>query len=624
MRLVYAILFLLALIGAVFGLAVITQPDPVELWTLLEGPLEASHIGETHAADVADYERGSESRLAVLLTDEGSNWLGLAHGLKTIGVPFVITRETDRALRHDVVLVYPVISGRNTDQETLRTLARFPQNGGTLIATNVLGGGLAPVFGFEGVTESRSHTHLTFDDDYAITADFQALGQKTIKIGSETQLATNPGTNAYLSPRQRPVAVYEDGSAAIVRRDYEEGTAYALGIDLGQLLLKGYNFKEADVAETYANRYQPTLDTLLRLVAAIYREGEPDGVTLGTVPDGKKLSVMMTHDIDYRKSVRNAVKYAEMEALNGVRSTYFVQTKYIEDFNDQSFLDEEGVGYILKLEELGAEIASHSVSHSLQFNAFALGTGREVLPSYRPFVRDLEATTEASIMGELRISKFILESLISEPVTSFRPGYLRIPTQLPEALQWAGYSYSSSVTANKSLTHFPFRLTAGRQFDTNTDIFEFPITIEDELPPLLGERLEEAKTIADKLAAYGATMVVLSHPDILGHKFEFAEGFIDHVKPYSWIGTVSDFGDWWAARDAIGVDLDDAGGVRSVRLNCPTPIKGLTLEVPESFGVPGPLSGGKLIRAESGTWLVDCIDKVMRIELAKTTGMPGN
>ena len=138
-------------------------------------------------------------------------------------------------------------------------------------------------------------------------------------------------------------------------------------------------------------------------------------------------------------------------------------------------LDEEGVGYILKLEELGAEIASHSVSHSLQFNAFALGTGREVLPSYRPFVRDLEATTEASIMGELRISKFILESLISEPVTSFRPGYLRIPTQLPEALQWAGYSYSSSVTANKSLTHFPFRLTAGRQFDTNTDIFEFPI-----------------------------------------------------------------------------------------------------------------------------------------------------
>ena len=83
MRLVYAILFLLALIGAVFGLAVITQPDPVELWTLLEGPLEASHIGETHAADVADYERGSETRLAVLLTDEGSNWLGLAHGLKT-------------------------------------------------------------------------------------------------------------------------------------------------------------------------------------------------------------------------------------------------------------------------------------------------------------------------------------------------------------------------------------------------------------------------------------------------------------------------------------------------------------------------------------------------------------
>lgn len=616
MRRSYAILFVIAVFGSVFALAAIFQPDRMDLWAPLEGPADSSPIGDVSVANLSDYGEGGENRLAVLITEKGSNWLGLAHGLKTIGVPFIMTEDADRALTHDVVLVYPIISGRDLETDTLRALARFPQNGGTLIATNVLGGGLASVFGFEDVIESRAHTHLTFDGDYTVTADFEALGQKTIKIGSTTQRATNPGTNAYRSPRQTPVAVYEDGSAAIVRRDYADGTAYALGIDLGQLLLKGYNFKEDDISEAYANRYQPTLDTLLRLVAAIYREGERDSVTLGTVPNGKSLSVMLTHDVDYRTSVRNAVKYAEMEASNGVRSTYFIQTKYMKDFNDETFLDEDGVSYIRALEALGVEIASHSVSHSLQFNRFQLGSGTEALPSYRPFVRDAETTSHASIMGELRVSKFILEALIDHPVVSFRPGYLRIPTELPEALEWSGYAYSSSVTANKSLTHLPFRLMAGRQFDTNTEIFEFPITIEDEMPPLMGERLDEAKAIADHLAGYGGTMVVLSHPDILGHKFEFAEGFIAHVKPFSWIGTISEFGDWWSARDAVGVEVVPSEDGVTIELSCPTPIEGLSLDVPDVYGTPNAADGGDILSTMPGQWLLDCTEGKMQISVS--------
>ncbi|MEM5515868.1 polysaccharide deacetylase family protein [Henriciella sp. AS95] len=616
MRLFYAGLILLVLMGVVLALAFLFQPDRMSLWEPLEGPEQPSLIEELPIAQLSDYGTGDENRLAVLVTSDSSNWLGLAHGLKTIGVPFIMTTDVQRALSHDVVLVYPVISGREVDTDTLRALARFPQNGGTLIATNVLGGGLAPVFGFDSVTESRAHTHLVFDGAYDITADFEALGQSRIKIGSATKLATNPGTNAYLSPLQPPVAVYEDGSAAIVRRDYENGTAYALGIDLGQLLLKGYNFKEDDISEAYANQYQPTLDTLLRLVAAIYREGEADAITLGTVPDGKTLSVMMTHDVDYRKSVRNAIKYAEMEKQNDIRSTYFIQTKYMKDFNDETFLDEDGTEQVRKLDALGVEIASHSVSHSLQFNTFGLGSGKEAIPAYRPFVRNSNDTSDASILGELRVSKFILESLTGKPVKSFRPGYLRIPPQLPEALSWSGYSYSSSVTANKSLTHFPFRLMAGRGFETNVDVFEFPITIEDEMPPLMGERLDDAIAIADRLAAYGATMVVLSHPDILDHKFDFAEGFIAHVKPFAWMGTVSDFGDWWAARDAVGVDVISSDTGKSIELRCASPIEGLTLHVPDAYAIPERIEGGTVIEARKGAWLVDCAGPLMRMDVA--------
>jgi hypothetical protein len=61
-------------------------------------------------------------------------------------------------------------------------------------------------------------------------------------------------------------------------------------------------------------------------------------VTIGTVPFGRSLSVMLTHDVDFTQSMANAVSYAEYEKSQGVVGTYFIQTKYIRDYNDDIFL----------------------------------------------------------------------------------------------------------------------------------------------------------------------------------------------------------------------------------------------------------------------------------------------
>ena len=559
--------------------------------------------------------------MAVLITDENSNWLGVAHGFKTIGIPFILTTDVERALTHDAVFVYPMISGRTMAPKDLRALGQYPQKGGTLIATNVLGGGLNEIFGFEEVRETKEYAFVDFDLQTNEGQKLQAIGQHKIKIGSETKIASNPGSNAYLLPLQAPIAVYENGQAAITKREFTNdqganGVAYAIGLDLGQLLLKGHNFREDDIAYAYANHYQPTLDALLNFMAEIYRSADDNGgVTLGTVPDGKRLSVMMTHDVDYKHSVRNAIDYAKMEAKYGVRSTYFIQTKYIRDYNDVPFLDEVGTAALRALSAMDVEIASHSVSHSLQFHEFPVGTGKEALPEYRPNVRNSKRTSKASLMGELRVSKFILENLSGQEVRSFRPGYLRIPPKLPEVLDWSNYDYSSSVTANKSLTHLPFQLMESRFYENESRIFEFPITIEDELPPRMGDRLPEAIAVAEQLAQYGGTMVTLSHPDILGHKFEFAEGFIQAVQPYAWFGTLSEFGDWWMARDQIGIDIIEDGNVKELRVSCPLSIEGLTLKVPEAFGLPGEISGGTMEAVSVDGWRVNCTAPWMNIAL---------
>ena len=124
------------------------RPDQMQIFDGVSGPSDVSVVQPLSPTPVSRYQVGTQSRLAVLLTDPASNWLRLAHGLKTIGVPFLVTQDYRQALAHRVVLVYPMISGRVLSSEAMKALAAFPRSGGTLIGVNVLGGGLNEVFGF--------------------------------------------------------------------------------------------------------------------------------------------------------------------------------------------------------------------------------------------------------------------------------------------------------------------------------------------------------------------------------------------------------------------------------------------------------------------------------------------
>ncbi len=552
----------------------------------VEGPLEPTQLVAQIPTIPSDFNNGSPSRMAVLLTNQDSNWIALVSGLKTIGIPFRVTENYQEAIQHDVLMIYPRISGRELKPEALQALASYARDGGTLIGTNVLGGGLEQTFGFESVIEGKDRAYINFADNKAETSGFHANGFETIKIGSAENPAANPGTNRYKNPKIKPIATYEDGSAAIVYNNPGKGKAYALGVDIGQVLAKGYNWRQVDITEHYANQYQPTLDALLTLLENIYREQQAGAVTLGTVPDGKNLSFILSHDVDFSQSLKNAVNYAEHEASENIEATFFIQAKYVEDFNDSIFFNAEGAEYLKQLEKLGMEIASHSVSHSLEFDNFPMGTGTEFYPDYRPFVRSAERTFGASILGELRVSKFLFEQFTeNQIVESFRPGYLRNPMQLPQSLQSTGYKYSSSASANMSLTHLPFRLTYGRGYDGLTNIYEFPITVEDEILPPMYERIEDAKLLARKIANIGGLMVVLIHTDAVDDRLLFQKEFVDEVKPYAWMGSIRQFGDWWAARDKVEVDVKTKGDEVIITLRAPDAINGLTLELDDNYTI---------------------------------------
>ena len=558
----------------------------------LSGPTSPTHIAPAKPAAWTTFSGGSNSRLAVLLTDTSAPWLPLAHGLRTIGVPFTITRDYHEALRHRVVLVYPIISGRTLTADAIRALAEFPKTGNTLIATNVLGGGMASTFGFADVAPSRTRYTLSFSPAAATRFSLVDPHETTLRLGDPTAKTSTGdhavGSYGYTAPTDPPLATYDDGTAALTQHAVGAGHAYAIGLDVGDLLAIGYGGHDEMMSRMYSNGFEPALDVWLRIIRRLYTDGEPSAVTLGTVPGGRPLSVMLTHDVDYTRSVANALQYAQYEKTAGVTATYFVQTKYVRDWNDDVFFDDVQRPNIRQLATLGMDVESHSVAHARTFAEFPIGTGTEQYPAYHPFVHDAHNTTGGSVLGELRVSKFLLESAVpGDTVVAFRPGHLAEPRALPQAMAATGYRFSSSTTAGSSLTHLPFALDYDRAGRADVGVFEFPITIEDEAKPQMDQRLPQALSVAHEIARYGGIMVVLIHPNVTDYKLKFEQGFVAALRDSAWFGTVATFGRWWAARDAVSCDVATADGTTTLHLVAPQPIDGLAIDVPADWHYTG-------------------------------------
>ncbi|MEQ1681884.1 MAG: hypothetical protein ABL950_14925, partial [Nitrospira sp.] len=91
--------------------------------------------------------------------------------------------------------------------------------------------------------------------------------------------------------------------------------------------------------------------------------------------------------------------------------------------------------------------------------------------------------------------------------------------------------------------------------------------------------------VARQISQYGGLCVVLIHPNILDHKLAFEKGFVEGVRSFAWFGSVGQFGDWWAARDQVGIEVVRMAGHFRVELTIPRALSGLTLEVPVGWQV---------------------------------------
>ncbi len=486
--------------------------------------------------------------------------------------------------------------------------------GGTLIVLGEFHRLFRPLLGVdEGQVAHRRK--LDFDQAGIDCIGLVDPAERHLRLGLSDELSLSGTGWTQLAPGAERLASYEDGKAAIVRQHKGLGRTYVFGFNVATILYRGQSGRDEWFARAYANAFEPTGDVFLRLLAKIYAEANPAAVTLGTVPQGKPLAILVTHDVDFLKSVGFSFTFAEFERSLSIPATYFLQTKYVKDYEDVAFFDASAIATMQKVAAMGHEVASHSVCHTPVFASLPLGDGLERFPEYRPFVHDKARTSGASIFGELRVSKYLIESMLPDrPVVAFRPGYLANPVTLPQALQASGYRYVSSLTAANVLTHFPFQQNRDRRGSQELPIYEFPVSMSDIDEGDFTSSLPAAQAIAEKLARYGGTYVLLVHPNNLDDKLRFEQSFVKPWVGKAWFGTLGGFGQWWEARDRAGVDVSLNSGVATIRLTLPLPVADLQLCVPPGWAQPR-ISQGTATSPGPGVVLVSAPSGIVTISM---------
>jgi hypothetical protein len=572
--------FLPLLTLALFALACSSQTETQQIEHLHAADVTVFPLRHTTSDPTTVFPESFALQVAVFLSSEDEGMLGLVHSLKEMGIPFFVTRNLDQALRHSLVVLYPSVIGNTFSDGQVQKLNLYVSNGGSVLSFSVSAGALKPLFGFSDVAPSRHRHRVNFDGGAdSIEQYLNRPEEREVQLGNSkydeifwTCGYTPDGTSEVL-------ARFEDGTAALLRKKSNKGTAYVLGMSLQDVVLRNQVNRDYDAERKYANAFEPGSDVWMLLLRAWYETTQPGAIRLGTIPDGQESMLLLSHDVDWENSFDPGLDFAAMEERHHAKSTFFIQTKYVRDANSVPFFFGRDLDDLKKLRSLGFSIGSHSIIHSRGFNKFELGTGTETFAAYRPRGTGFDTATGATVFGEIRVSKQLLDGELPEQRTVFfRAGHLRVPPGMPEALQRCGYLFDSSFTAPDVLTNFPYALPLGLGFEEESGIFEFPLTFEDEETPPLGQRVASALEVIRANAENGAISVLLIHTNEAVHKLKAEEDLLNQLPAGVTATDMLSFARFWGARDRLKWTMEPGKVALEIGLTITTlePIAGLT------------------------------------------------
>jgi hypothetical protein len=548
-------------------------------------PVPLRPRNQSHVDPLRQFPESFPLQIAVLwthTTDSEDSPLALIHALNEMGIPFFVTRNPAQAVRHRLVVIYPGVDAQTFDEPQVRQLTQFVRDGGNIFAQNVFWGGMRELFGFQNFTASRKRYRLSFGASTdPITKYLNRPEERETRLGSD-HYSEIIWSNAY-SPAAgtQPLAFYEDGSVALLTRSVGQGRVYLMGLSLADVILRSQNNRDYEAERHYVNWFEPGADVWMLILRAWFETYTRQWVRLSTIPNGQQSAVLLSHDVDWENSFAPGLDFTRAEKENKANSTFFIQTKYVDDANSKAFFFAPNLEILRQLKAAGASVGSHSIIHSRGFAKFDLGSGLETYANYHPQGLGFDTASGATVFGEVRVSKELLDGEVpSQNTTFFRAGHLRTPRSLAEALERSGYEFDSSFTADDVLSNFPYALPRDPGFEDDSGIYEFPVTVEDEEAPGFAQRVPQSLELISANAENNAVSVLLVHSNESRLKAA-AEAKLLQQLPAGILKTdMLSFAKFWRARDRLHWSLQpgQTAGQAILRIESEESVEGLTFE----------------------------------------------
>lgn len=507
--------------------------------------------------------------LDLTTNDDKTERIGLEKALRMMGIPYDVTKKVSEACQYRIIYMAGLITNDRLKTSERETLYQAVEDGGVLVANTVKANTLFPLFGVSSFKESRERFKATIDPsgEENFLNYLNRPKELTIRLGNRNIYDSVVWSTGYEVSSARPVASFDDGSTALCTNHYGEGTTYLWGIGYTQGIIIPLIGEDYEAQSKWINSFEPTTDIFLLTTRAIYEESIDPAIYLYTIPFGQESAFVITHDNDAQMSFKNSLEFAKLEKDFGVRATYFNTTKYVPDEIDIAYYDAENISYINRVRDLGGEIGSHSVIHSLNFGTLPQGTPEVTRLSYQPL-------KNPTVLGEIKVSKELLDADIQRQNTvSYRSGHLGFPRELIAALEICGYHYDSNFSANDIMCNFPFMAYSSRNLGANeSKIVEIPVIFDGSMEQLRQDNLyqvvSEWLNIIKFNAENEAISCMLLHPNVTSFKLKAEEMLLEELsKQDIWIGCISDLGEFWANRNMSRFESEIVGDEIRITLN---------------------------------------------------------
>jgi len=482
-----------------------------------------------------------------------SSTKSLKQAMDIMGMPYAVTDNVSTAVNSPILYTSSYIATGTLTATEKQMLNEFVHGGGIFVATSLSDSDLYSLFGVS--SQSRKNTRSLMD--WNISTKDPVLVY--IDDPKEIQISLGGGktpdyiyTRSYELDTATDLASFNDGSTAVTKHTYGAGLTYLLGVSYTDIIIRNQMNLDFDAERSYLNDFEPTTDTFMLFLRAIYEENIAHASWKHTSPSNSAAPLIITHDVDSQSSADWMKAFSDLETQKGVSVNYNINTHYIDDVNDGDYYTMNNAIYQYVLDQ-GHVISSHSVGHFRDWDdevSIPLGSAGNTIDNYWPSY-DGTVSSNATVYGELEVSKNLLENDLNINVKTFRSGHLLWNDNQVSVMEDLGYKYDSSFSANNILTNFPYRLLYKRAASSDlSSIYEFPLIISDGDYENLSNAVALWLDILGKNTNNSALTVLLIHPN-RESKLNDLESFLDQLPESVVVRNMDDFGDYWQARDSF-------------------------------------------------------------------------